>query len=128
MIAHKVKINDVNRGDLIAGPAGALIADTFSVDQNSRPLWYDTNGGRHLADESGLITVYQVDVSTGHAGQDDKGIDHMVFGERHSVPSPAKAPCDGRLTLDVWEAGTALAGVTCPVCRERYSVVGSYVR
>lgn len=124
MDTRTVKVNDVVRGDLIRNMDGyPVVADTFSVDHAGNEFWHCVDGSRVFPSRDGHMTVYVVDVSTGHAGTDRNGVTHAVLGERHSVGS-GKAPCDKRLKLDVWESGTALSSVTCLACRARYGLLG----
>lgn len=110
MDTTRVKIEDVQRGDMIPGWGGVDIADTFSVAEDGTPFWYDTKGDRHAWGRDGTAVIYIPTVHTRKVG-------NVTGGHVHALTYGGSAVCGTRAGLDFWESGTALAGVTCGNCR-----------
>lgn len=127
----RVKLDDVNPGDLLEMDGGYVVADTPSAratsatDPTPVPFWYDTDGGRHYPDPTdGTLTVRVATFRTHAHGVDGKGIGHALIG----VPGmAARGYCEGArdAELSVWESGTALSAVTCPDCRRALGLVNA---
>lgn len=118
MDTQRVKIGDVKRGSMIPGFGGAVIAETLSVTADGTPFWWDTDGRRHFGDD-GRLTVYVPTVRTDAVGQPKTS---LVL---HAVTGAGRGACQVSQSayLDVWESGTALASVTCGVCRSSLNLV-----
>lgn len=132
MIVHhtaQIKIENINRGDLLMVAGGYVVADALSAAgpvEDPQPFWYDTDGGRHFPNPTdGTLTVRVATFRTHAHGVDRDGISHALLN-----PVPGKLPqgyCEGARDagsdLDVWESGTSLAAVTCPDCRRAVGLV-----
>lgn len=120
----RVKIEDVNRGDMIPGTWGAAVADTLSFTADGMPMWWDTNGQRHTWAGDGTALIYVTDVQTQAFGESASGGRHIL--RRETPESSLSAACGSRATLGIWESGTALASITCRTCRSMYNLTGSH--
>lgn len=122
MDTARVRIEDVKRGDMIPGWCGVVIADTLSVNHEGNPLWFDTDGQRHMWGGDGYAVVYVPKVRTQAVGRSSTGGCHILA---NGIPGQAPvAVCGTGAALEIWESGIALASVTCKNCRRLYNLVG----
>lgn len=116
MDTTRIKIEDVKRGSLARNRDGrTVVLDTLSGDERG-PYWVDTNGGRHRADSNGALVVYVATVRTDAVGESagKSGASHaLTFAGTPLCPNGRRSG-----TLEVWESGTAVAGITCRACRK----------
>jgi hypothetical protein len=112
----KVNITDVRRGSLLVGWAGKAVADTLSADGRGA-FWRDRSSGKHYADPNGKITVYVPTVRIDAIGKSG-GKNGAVHALKSGTDTPVCPNGQRSKSVDVWEAGTALASVTCGACRK----------
>lgn len=126
MRTERIKIEDVVRGSLAPGGGGAVVLDTLSMHEYGKPFWYDTDGGKHYA-TGGMLTVYVPTVRIHAAGDGTDGKRHALVdeGPDEKLSRGVCAASQG-MALNVWESGTALAGVTCGGCRLSIGLIGTY--
>lgn len=121
MLATRVGLTAVRRGDMLPTTEGVSIADTLSTDHEGVPFWWDTNGQRHFG-EYGEIVTYASAVHTQRLGIASTGRVHALMQGERPVCGLTGAP------LSVQEASMALASVTCPDCCARLKLAGSFAR
>lgn len=124
MDTTQIKITEIACGTMVPGNGGAVVLDTLASDDAGRVFWYDTNNNRHY-ETGGTLTVYVSTVRTQAVGEDRDKVRHALV---NFVPDETpRAVCETRRRkLDVWESGTALAGVTCTGCRGTLGLIGTY--
>ncbi len=128
----RTRITLVNRGDLLQGNGGFVIADTLSATEGSRdgrvepqPFWYDTDGGRHFADADGLITVGVPGFRTRDYGRVTGGKGHILLNAVPGERVRGLCPASRNAALDVWSSGTALTAVDCGPCRKMAELINT---
>lgn len=132
MDTTRVKLDAVKRGTLVPTAAGLVVADdvAHTWEDNPRPYLRDTNLGRHFPDVNGTVEIVVPTFDTQATGKlpgKDRA-SHILLNEVPGRPRQGLCPAS-RNTMgpaDVWQSGTALAGVTCQSCRKMVRLVGTY--
>lgn len=129
MHVAQVKLEDIQRGSLLMVAGGYVVAEgisTAGTPADPKPFMYDTDGGRHFPNSTdGTLTVAMATFRTQAAGQVKGGFRHALLNEVPGKRAQAYCPDARRADLDVWQSGTALAGVDCPGCRKLIGLVST---
>lgn len=132
MDTTRVELKDVRRGSLIQTGRGFVVAEgiAHTWDDDARMFMRDTEGGQHFPDDDGCLTIGIPGFREHETGEltGRHTASHILLNAVPGQPPAGLCPASRNLgnRLSVWSSGTALAGVTCGVCRKMSGVVGTY--